>query len=206
MRSLINIQSAFSHVRTFMILTLGSQFLILCFAFFCSWQFKEEQKRKIYALQGEEPLNFIFNQSTTDNRMAEAKANVERFHELFFNLYPDKSMIVHKVQRALEMADNSAYDLYKSLMDSGFYRQLEEAKIFCLYKCDSVCVDVSTYPYKAVMYGKMEIERTSGSTFRNLVTQCNIRNCARSEATPHGFMIENLEVIDNKDLLIDKLY
>lgn len=206
MRSLINIQSAYYHVRIFMILTLASQLLILLFAFFCSWQFRSEQKKKIYALQGEEPLNFIFNQSTTDNRMAEAKANVERFHELFFNLYPDKDVIGYKVQRALEMADNSAYELYKNLMDGGFYRQLEEADIYCLYRCDSVCVDVSKYPYMVVMYGKMAIERSSGTTFRNLITQCNIRNCARSEATPHGFMIENLEIVDNRDLLIDKLY
>lgn len=206
LKSLTNIQSAFSHVRLFLILLLSSNLLVVLCAIVFSCQFKAKQSNKVYALQGEESVMCALNQNTTDNRPVEAKASVERFHQFFFELYPSNDAIKYGVEKALAMSDNSAVQMYENMTDNGFYRQIVEAGIICRYKCDSVVVDFSRYPYGAVMYGKTSIVRRSSETIRELITTCELRNCPRSEATPNGFLVENLSVVSNKDIELNSLY
>lgn len=206
LKSLTNIESAFSHVRLFIILLVLSNLTVVSCAFVFSYQFKSKQEEKVYALQGEESVMCALNQNTTDNRLVEAEASVERFHQLFFCLYPDNASIRYNVERALAMADNSAYQMYENMTANGFYRQIVEAEIICQYKCDSIVTDFSRYPYGAVMYGKTSIVRHSSTTVRELITSCELRNCPRSEATPNGFLIENVNVISNKDTELKSLY
>ena len=205
-KSLTNIQSAFSHVRLFLILLVASNLVVIVCAVLFSLQFKRSQQSKVYALRGEESVMCALNQNTTDNRPVEAKAAIERFHQLFFNLYPDNGAIRYGVEKALAMADNSAVQMYDNMTANGFYRQIVEAGIICQYRCDSVVTDFSRYPYGAVMYGKTAIVRRSSVTVRELITSCELRNCPRSEATPNGFLIENLNVISNKDTQLNSLY
>lgn len=207
LKSLVNIQSAFSHTRLFLILLIGSNLIIIgCVAVF-AFGFKVKQEEKIYALQGEQALMFALNQNTSDNREAEANATVRDFHELFFNIFPDAGEIEYRMQRALSMSDNSVYIVFKNLKDNRYFEQITDANIFCQYRCDSINIDFSHYPYSCQMWGKTSIVRTSSTTFRNLITTCQLRNCARSSATPHGFLIENWEVVDNSDVQgINSLY
>ncbi|MCQ2224610.1 MAG: conjugative transposon protein TraK [Paludibacteraceae bacterium] len=206
LKSLVNIESAFSHVRWFTILLLVSHLLVALSVIGFSLRFKNRQADKIYALQGEESVMCALNQNTTENRPVEAKATIEMFHQYFFNLYPSMESIKFQMERALSMADNSAYSMYENMSLNGFYRQMVEAGIQCQYKCDSVVTDFSRYPYGAVMYGKTAIIRRSSTTIRELITSCELRNCPRSESTPNGFLIENLQVISNKDIELNTLY
>jgi len=207
LKSLVNIQSAFSHTRLFLILLVSSNLIILgCVAFF-AFNFKVKQEQKIYALQGEQSLMFALNQNTSDNREAEANATIRDFHELFFNILPDAKEIEYRMQRALAMSDNSVYSVYKNLKDNRYYEQITDAGIFCQFKCDSINIDFTRYPYHCSMWGKTSIVRTSSTTFRNVETTCQLRNCARTNASPHGFLIENWEVVDNSELNgINSLY
>ncbi len=206
LKSLVNIESAFSHVRWFLILLGVSQLLVVLCAVLFGLRFKMHQGEKVYALQGEESVMCALNQNTTENRPVEAKATIAAFHHCFFELYPDIDVINRRMERALSMADNSVYEMYENMTLNGFYRQVVEAGIVCLYRCDSVVTDFSRYPYGAVMYGKTAILRRSSTTIRELVTSCELKNCPRTEATPHGFLIENLRVISNKDTNLKSLY
>lgn len=207
LKSLINIQSAFSHTRLFLILLVGSNVIIMAFVSIFAFQFKRNQEEKIYALQGEEPMLFALNQNTTDNREAEAEASIRDFHDLFFNIYPDEQETEYKLQRALSMSDNSVYSIYKNLKDNRYFERIYDAHIISKFKCDSVEIDMTHYPYNCKMWGKTAIVRSVSTSFRNLTTTCQLRNCARSNATPHGFIIENWEVVDNSDLNgINSLY
>lgn len=206
LKSLTNIESAFSHVRWFLVLLVGSNLLVALCAVGFSYRFKSRQSDKIYALQGEESVMCALNQNTTENRPVEAKTAIETFHRLFFEIYPLNERIQYQMERALSMADNSAYEMYENMTLNGFYRQVVEAGIVCQYRCDSVVTDFSRYPYGAVMYGKTAIVRRSSTTIRELVTSCELRNCPRTEATPNGFLIENLHVISNRDTQLKSLY
>lgn len=206
LKSLTNIESAFSHVRWFLVLLGASNLLVVLCAVGFGLRFKMRQGEKVYALQGEESVMCALNQNTTENRPVEAKATIVSFHHLFFELYPDMDAIHYQVERALSMADNSAYEMYDNMTLNGFYRQVVEAGIVCQYKCDSVVTDFSRYPYGAIMYGKTAIVRRSSTTIRELITSCELKNCPRTEATPNGFLIENLRVISNKDTDLKTLY
>lgn len=206
LKSLVNIESAFSHVRWFLILLVGSNLIVVLSAFAFAMRFKTRQSDKVYGLQGEESVLCALNQNTTENRPVEAKATIESFHQLFFNLYPNNEQIQYQMEKALAMADNSAYEMYDNMTLNGFYRQVVEAGIVCQYKCDSIVTDFSRYPYGAVMYGKTAIVRRSSVTVRELVTSCELRNCLRSEATPHGFLIENIRVVSNQDTDLKSMY
>ena len=64
------------------------------------------------------------SQDLSQNRPAEAREHVRRFHELFFTLSPEKSAIEHNVKRALLLADKSAYNYYQDFAEKGFYNRL----------------------------------------------------------------------------------
>jgi hypothetical protein len=97
---------------------------------------------------------FALNQNTSDNREAEANATIRDFHELFFNILPDAKEIEYRMQRALAMSDNSVYSVYKNLKDNRYYEQITDAGIFCQFKCDSINIDFTRYPYHCSMWGK----------------------------------------------------
>lgn len=206
LRSLQNIETAFSHVRLFLALLLVSNILVVSCAFAFALRFKHRQDEKVYALQGEESVMCALNQNISGNRLVEAKATIELFHQFFFSLYPSEEAIQYQMEKALSMADNSAYEMYENMTMNGYFHQLVEAGILCQYKCDSIVTDFSRYPYGAIMYGKSSIVRRSSVTIRELVTSCELRNCPRSEATPHGFLVENLRVISNMDTELNSLY
>lgn len=199
MRIMRKMNSAFSFVRACMIVTVACNISVAMFCWAYCHFFNVRQNDRIYRLTGEIPVMIALGQNVKENRQAEAKAELKRFHKLFFALVPDESEIKHNMQEAMLMADISVTELYSDLEQSGYYRQICEANIRCSYACDSIRLDIASYPYEAVIYGKTSIVRTSGTTIRELVTACSLRNVLRTEETPHGFLIENFKVLQNED-------
>ena len=56
-------------------------------------QLCEKQREKIYVLDGGKSLMMALSQDLSQNRPAEAREHVRRFHELFFSLSPQKDAI-----------------------------------------------------------------------------------------------------------------
>ena len=54
--------------------------------------------------------------------------------------------------------------------------------------------------YEVTTYARQRIMRESNITERSLVTTCRLVNSVRSDNNPQGFMLENLNIIENKDL------
>ncbi|WP_270381526.1 conjugative transposon protein TraK, partial [Bacteroides ovatus] len=129
-------------------------------------------------------LMLALSQDLSQNRPAEAREHVRRFHELFFTLSPEKSAIEHNVKRALLLADKSVYNYYSDFAEKGYYNRI----IF------------NGYPYRAVTYATQKIIRQSNVTERSLVTTCRLLNSSRSDDNPNGFTIEGFTIIENKDL------
>jgi conjugative transposon TraK protein len=200
LKTLENIQKSFSVVRLFVILVVASNLIVAGFCFVYSRIFISHQNEKIYSLQGADANLSALNQNTSDDRMAEAKAHVIRFHELFFNLNPDMNQIEYNMKRALLMADNSVYNQYRNLKDNNFFHNICTAGIRSEYVCDSVSVDFGTYPYSVVMVGRTAIVKATTTTIRKLVTKCELINVVRSDDDPNGFLIKNWSVVDNSDI------
>ena len=165
-----------------------------------AFDFAERQREKIYVLDNGKSLMLALSQDLSQNRPAEAREHVRRFHELFFTLSPEKSAIEHNVKRALLLADRSVYNYYSDFAEKGYYNRVIAGNINQVLKVDSVVCDFNSYPYRATTYATQRIIRQSNVTVRSLVTTCRLLNASRSDDNPNGFTIEGFTIIENKDL------
>ena len=199
-KSLKNIETSFRQIRFFGIVFLCLCALVSVFSVVASFRFAEKQREKIYVLDGGKSLMLALSQDLSQNRPVEAREHIRRFHELFFTLSPDKAAIESNLNRALLMADRSALSYYKALSEKGFFNRLIAGGISQTVRIDSIRCNFDSYPYQVTTYARQRIMRESTITERSLVTTCRLINAVRSDNNPQGFLLENLNVIENKDL------
>ncbi|WP_297096312.1 conjugative transposon protein TraK [uncultured Draconibacterium sp.] len=199
-KSLKNIETSFRQIRFF-----GMVFILLCagitgYSVFSAYSFAEQQRQKIYVLDKGKSLILALSQDLAQNRPVEAREHIRRFHELFFTLSPDKNAIESNINRAMFLADKSVYTYYKDLLEKGYFNRIISGNINQTVQVDSVLVDFMNYPYTASTYARQVIIRESNITERYLVTKCSLINSVRSDNNPHGFTVENFEVIQNNNI------
>ena len=199
-KSLKNIETSFRQIRLFGIVFVSLCAVIAISAVCLSLNFAEKQREKIYVLDNGKSLMLALSQDMSQNRPAEAREHVRRFHELFFTLSPDKSAIQHNIDRALILADKSAYNYYSDFVEKGYYNRIIAGNITQVVKVDSVVCDFNNYPYTAKTFAKEMIIRQSNVTERSLVTVCRLTNASRSDDNPNGFIIEGLTILENRDI------
>ena len=122
-KSLRNIESSFRQIRLFGIVFLSLCAVVTVWSVWNSYRFAEKQREKIYVLDNGKSLMLALSQDLSQNRPAEAREHVRRFHEMFFTLSPEKSAIEHNVKRALLLADKSVYHYYSDFAEKGYYNQ-----------------------------------------------------------------------------------
>ena len=203
-KSLKNIETSFRQIRLFGIVFLCLCALVSVFSVVASFRFAEKQREKIYVLDGGKSLMLALSQDLSQNRPVEAREHIRRFHELFFTLSPEKSAIEHNIKRALLLSDKSAYNYYTDFAEKGYYNRIISGNVNQVLQMDSVSCNFDTYPYKVNTYARQMIIRESNVTERSLVTRCNLLNSVRSDNNPHGFTIEAFEIIENRDIKVQK--
>lgn len=199
-KSLKNIQTAFRQIRLYII-----AFALLCggisaYAVYASYSFAREQREKIYVLDQGKSLMLALSQDAARNRPVEAREHVRRFHELFFNISPDKDAIEQNMARAFALCDKSAFDYYKDLAEKGYYNRAISGNVNQRVEIDSIQCNFSVYPYEVTTYAREFIVRQSNVTERSLVTSCTLQNAVRSDNNPQGFLMEHFLVRENQDL------
>ena len=199
-KSLKNIESNFRLIRICCALFAGLCTAVAVASVGFSYAFAERQRQKIYVLDNGRSLMVALSQDLAQNRPVEAREHVRRFHELFFTLSPDKAAIESNVGRALQMADKSALSYYKVLQEKGFFNRLIAGNVSQMVKVDSIRCDFNRYPYEVTTYARQRILRESTVTERSLVTTCRLVNTSRSDNNPQGFMVEALNIVENKDI------
>ena len=199
-KSLKNIETSFRQIRLFGIVMVSLCSLVAILSVVFSLRFAEKQREKIYVLYNGKSLMLALSQDMSQNRPAEAREHVRRFHELFFTLSPDKSAIEHNINRALILADKSAYNYYSDFTEKGYYNRVIAGNINQVAQVDSVVCDFNQYPYIAKTYARQLIIRQSNVTERTLVTVCKLLNSSRSDDNPNGFTIEGFTILENKDI------
>lgn len=198
-----NIDTAFHHVRGFTMLVIVSCVLICCFVMYKSFSLVLQMQSKVYVLANGKALE-AYASGRIENIPVEARDHVKVFHQLFFTLDPDDKVIQANVTKALYLADGSAKREYDNLKESGYYANIISGNISQRIHVDSVAIDISQYPYHFRCYATERIIRTTSTVIRSLVTAGYLRNVSRSDNNPHGFLIERWEVIENKDIKVEK--
>ena len=203
-KSLKNIETSFRQIRLFGIVFVAMCAVVVSVALIAAFNFAERQREKIYVLDNGKSLMLALSQDMSQNRPAEAREHVRRFHELFFSLSPDKSAIEHNINRALILSDKSAYNYYSDYSEKGYYNRIISGNINQVCQVDSVVCDFNNYPYTAKTYARQMIIRESNVTQRTLVTTCRLSNVSRSDDNPNGFIIEGFNILENKDIITTK--
>lgn len=199
-KTLRNIESSFRQIRLYAMVFAGLCLGIGGYAVWESYRFAQVQRQKIYVLDNGKSLMLALSQDAAINRPVEAREHIRRFHELFFTLAPDKEAIEHNMQRAFSLADKSAFDYYKDLVEKGYYNRIISGNVQQRIEVDSVQCDFEHYPYKVRTYARQFIIRASNVTHRNLVTSCLLVNSVRSDTNPQGFTLEKFGIEENKDI------
>ena len=187
-------------MRLFGIIFVSMCAVVVSVALIMVFKFAEKQREKIYVLDNGKSLMLALSQDMSQNRPAEAREHVRRFHELFFTLSPDKSAIEHNINRALILSDNSAYNYYSDFAEKGYYNRIISGNINQVCNVDSVGCDCNNYAYPAKTDARQMIIRQSNVTHRSLITVCRLTNSSRSDDNPNGFIIEGFTILENKDI------
>ncbi|MBQ8482927.1 MAG: conjugative transposon protein TraK [Bacteroidales bacterium] len=155
-----------------------------------------EFQSKIYVLDGGAAFSAT-SQDASLSRQDEINDHVTRFHELFFNIPPDITMVNRNLERALALADRSAYQYFENLKESGYYKRMTSAEAYQQIEIKEIQVDVSSYPYRVRVTANQWVTRKSNMSLYTLVTECTLENIPRSPANLHGLMIKNFNVTEN---------
>lgn len=196
-----NIETAFRHVKLFSYFLIAGCTIISCFALYKSYQASDLASRHIYILANGKALE-AFAADRKDNIPVEARDHVKMFHHYFFTLDPDDKVISSNIGKALYLADESAKNQYNDLKEKSYYNNLISGNISQQVVVDSVQLDINQYPFYFKCYATQKLIRATSTINRSLITRGYLRNVARSDNNPHGFLIQHWETVANRDTTI----
>lgn len=198
-QQLKNIDTAFKHIRLFSLVIIVMCAFICCYTVYKSYQLIAQTQERIYILSNGKALE-AFSAERKDNIPVEARDHVKMFHHFFFTLDPDDKMIQANITKALYLADASAKRQYDNLKESRYYSNIISGNISQDIEVDSIRINLDNYPYYFRYYSKQRITRATSVVIRSLVSEGYLRNVARSDNNPHGFLIERWNTMENKDI------
>lgn len=179
------------------LLTIVGNVVICGFLIFYGTKLISEERKQVYVLDGDIP--FLAQRTQEEaNFVMEAKADIQLFHQYFFNLAPDDDYIKWTIGKALYMADGSALKQKQGMDESGFFNDVVSTSATCTIICDSIKLDERAR--KFVYYGTQTIRRPSRTIRRALITTGGLINAPRTENNPHGLLITNWRTLKNIDL------
>jgi len=194
-----NIDTAFKHIRLFSLAFIAACVLICCYTIYKSFVLITESQERIYILSNAKALE-AYSAERKDNIPVEGRDHVKMFHHYFFTLDPDDKMIQATITKALYLADISAKQQYDNLKESRYYSNIISGNISQSIEPDSIRIELDSYPYYFRYYANQRIIRATSVVMRSLITEGYLRNVARSDNNPHGFLIERWNTIENKDI------
>lgn len=197
-----NIETSFRAMRTLSLAVIVGNVVLAMVLFVKAGAMVDRAQSRVYILSAGKALE-AFAGDRAANLAVEARAHVERFHELFFCLDPDEKAISSSLRKALYLADGSAKRVYDNLKESGYYASAISANISQRLTVDSVVLDVSSAPFRFRLYAMEKITRVTSVVTRDLVTEGYLREVGRSENNPHGFLIERWAIVENRDVKVE---
>src|SRR3546814_66831 len=194
-----NIDTAFRHIRLFCIVFVVACMVVSCYAVFKSFNLVGRMQEKVYILANGKAIE-AFAAERRDNIPVEARDHVKMFHHHFFTLGPDDKGSKAGITKALYLADGSAKRQYDNLVEGNYYSNLISGNVSQSIAIDSIEVDITNYPFRFRLHAVQEITRPTSIAERSLLTEGYLRNVPRSDNNPHGFLIEDWHIIDNRDI------
>lgn len=196
-RQMNTINSSFTSFKVITICSIVAIVITAVAGFYIVSSKFSEMSSKIYVLDNGASFSATA-QDVSITKKDEVMDHVNRFHELMFNIPPNKEMIKRNLEKALDMADKSAYNYYNDLQEKGFYGRLTGTNSYQQVEIESIDINMDSYPYQVVVRGHQYINRESNVSKYSLVTQCTVANAVRTTKNLHGLVICNFKVVENR--------
>lgn len=193
-----DIEKSFKKLNSLTLVSVAGSLIFALVVGVCSLNYAEKQRQKIYVLDQGKSLLLALQTDAILSKDVEIRDHVTRFHELMFTLSPQKQTIQENLDRAFNLADRSAYDYSQDLAEKGYYARLVSANISQQMIVDSVKFVSSSYPWQVVTYARQYVVRESTVSQYSFVSTCQVLEGRRSDANPHGLLIEKFKVIENE--------
>lgn len=192
-----DIEKSFKRLSSLTLVAVGGSLLFALVVGVLALNFAEKQRQKIYVLDQGKSLLLALQTDAVMSKDVEIRDHVTRFHELMFTLSPQKQMIQENLDRAFNLADRSAYEYSQDLAEKGYYSRIVSANISQQMMVDSVKIVSSSYPWQVRTYARQYVVRESKVSLYSFVSTCQVIEGRRSDANPHGLLIERFKVISN---------
>ena len=190
------VESSFRKLKMVVWGALGMAALVAVVAIVYSMSFVSSHQDNIYVLDKTgAALSATAMDGALVDRRVEAEDHVRQFHNLMFNLFPNREAIEANINAACEMCDKSAYEYYLAQQERQFYTNLISQNISQYINIDSVKVNTGSYPYRETTYGRITVMRESNMTSYRFVSEGQLVTTGRSKVNPHGFMLEQFRVV-----------
>ena len=140
---------------------------IICgYTVFSCLKMVQEERSQIYVVDGDIP--FLAERSKQEaNFVMEAKADIQLFHQYFFNLPPDDDYIKWTLGKAMYMADGTAMKQKQAMEEAGFFSDIVSSSAVCTIMCDSIQLDEQKRTFK--YFGTQLIKRRSRDVHRSII-------------------------------------
>ena len=192
-----NIESKIRLATLVSLSSLVASVLIAIVVSFFAYRQVSSARRSIYILDNHVPM--LAKQTDVQlNRPAEYRADVDLFHSLFFSLTPDDRFIEYQMKKAMYLVDESGARQYNDLKEKGYFSSVLSSSSVLTLQTDSIFLDIPKRYFR--FYGKQRIDRRSATVVRSLITEGTLRDMPRSENNPHGILITQWKILENKDL------
>lgn len=197
MKELLQLETDFQRGRWLLIAAFGFSLIVALTAVGLAFKYSNEFSKRIYLVNRGEAIQVTCG-NVTDNRPAELRHHVGRFHELFFTVSPDPKSIDENIRRAMFLCDESAKRLYNNLSEQNFYRDMVQGNVTQRVQIDSVVADLRHYPYRAVTYSRLVQERATAIVHRSLVTETTLVDVNRSDNSPNGLLMRDFHILSSR--------
>lgn len=197
MKTLKNLDTSFKTMKFILFGVVLSATAIVLYNTYSSHLLIEKSREKVYVLKDGEALELALSRNPEYNRKAEIKNHLEMFHQFFFNLDPDPKDIKYSIGKALYLIDDSGKQLHYAREEELYYHKIVDGSITSRILVDSVQVNMTSAPYVARIYCKQKLVRPTTVVYKNLITQCQLRDIKRTDNNPHGLLMERFQILDN---------
>jgi len=193
-----NLDTSLKTMRIVLVAVVVCSSLFCTFIFLKSMTLVEESREKVYLLSQGDALELVRSRNGNDNIKAEIKSHIEMFHQFFYNLDPDPVDIKTRIGKALYLIDESGLQIDSKRKEKLYYHQLVDGSISTRVYIDSIVpIQDKNGKYTCKVYAWQKFIRSSRVTNKRIDSECTIRNVARTDNNPHGFLIEKYRLINN---------
>lgn len=192
MDKLFEIDNKFKHARLLTIISLLSFSAIAITSIIFTNQNVSDFTKRIYVVNKNKQFEAMVS-DINQNRSAEIRYHLSRFHDLFFTISPDPKAVDLNMEKAFYLGDESVKRLYDDLIERNFFKNMIQGNVNQTVKIDTIFVDTSTYPYKAETSFVIFQTRATGNTTKRGTSTCLLEDVVRTTNSPNGLIIRNFK-------------